>query len=572
MRNFLRSIVLALVAFLSLPAFAANNGTITGTVTFSAGKYGNAASGFSGSNGIVLPNAFSTLSTYSIDVLLKLPAAPVGIQVAVVLGGNAAIWAGVATNGHFIGFPGFGSGSGSDSGLAISDNAWHRCVMVVTPTSASFYVDGTAGATFSGSGGTTSGVAANSPGAGTGKIGALDNAGSFSWLSGQIDQVAIWDHAQTNSTMAQVLPSASGLVSLYTLDSDASDAVVTVSTVTIDPSNAAVIYSPYLWSVGSGFAKTSNSNAAFRTGFTGTSVSLAYNGGFTVSPYPEVWTRIDGQPWVQFTLTASTTGTLAVASGLANRNHLLEVHVKSTTLGAERWGNPLIYTTGIIIDAGSTVFAPIARSKHVLMYGDSITEGFRAINNTAANDTDQSDSLGSNARLLETGLDAEVGIVAFSGQGVLVAGNGDVPQANVIYNQIYAGVSRDFTTQPPDLILINHGSNDYASNASASAFQAGYVAWLNNLLAVAPTAKIGVIVPFHQYYASTFPAIIAAVNNPRVTLIPTAGWWPTAGTSGPDSSDGSHPYNEVNLAIIGPKLLKAANGLLTPTGRSTSFF
>jgi hypothetical protein len=244
-------------------------------------------------------------------------------------------------------------------------------------------------------------------------------------------------------------------------------------------------------------------------------------------------------------------------SGAQNRKHLLEVIVKSTSETLARWSSSatMVTITGIDIDASGTVTAPVRRSKNILIYGDSITEGVRTKNNTATNDTDRNDILGDYSYALSTAVDAEVGIVAFGGTGVITAGSGGVPALTTSYNLMYSGVSRTFSPAP-DLVIYLEGRNDVGSITS------GLVTVMNGVLAAAPASKQLVMVPFAGTHSSEITAAVASVGS-QATALSTTGWWNTA-----DSSDGIHPYDYAHLGLIAPMLFPSVESLLYPAGKA----
>jgi hypothetical protein len=331
-------------------------------------------------------------------------------------------------------------------------------------------------------------------------------------------------------------------------------AVTPPAAVTIDPSNPAILYSPYNWSVTQVYARTINSGAYFRTVFSGTSMTLLTDTTPNQPAFSEFWARIDNQGWSQYSLSAGSPQ-IPVATNLANRKHVLEVVIKSTSQYLPRWTNSqsVVQFTGLLLDAGASVYAPLRRSKNVLILGDSITEGVHALGNTATLDTDQNDILGDYSYVTATALDAEVGIVAFGAQGVTEGGSGSVPPLTSTYNQIFDGVARDFKTYPPDLVIYNEGTNDFLYNVAAPSFVSAYTSVIQGILAAAPNSKHLVLIPFDQAYAAIIPGMAQAFGSAQMSYGVTAGWFDPA-----ESSDGIHPYNYEHIAYIAPKLIPLA--------------
>jgi lysophospholipase L1-like esterase len=464
------------------------------------------------------------------------------------------MWMGSLANGDFAfavsGTLGSFTGNPLDSGKPINDGNWHHCVMEMSSgTVLTSYVDGTAAATFTG-------IAANF--ASTGALGSYLLASGYSW-GGSIDEVAFWNAARYSGNFtpptAPYLGTEANLQALYHLQADGTDSVASGSSSTVIlPNSAAIIYSPYNWVVTGTSASTINSGAYFRTIFSGTSAALLTNTVNDEAPYSELWVRIDGDAWQELTIAAGNP-TLSIASGLQSRNHLLEVIVKSTSETISRWASnsaTMVTITGIQLDPGAIAEAPLRRTKHILIYGDSITEGVRTVNDTATNDTDRNDVLSDYSYALSTATDAEVGIVGFGATGVTTGGSGGVPALPSSYNYVYSGAPRTFSPAP-DLVIYNEGTNDSGSITS------GLETVIEGILAAAPSSKHLILVPFDQTHVSDIQAAVAGIGSANVIYEPTSGWFnPT------DSSDGLHPYGYSHLGFIAPRLFPVVENLLYP--------
>jgi len=93
-------------------------------------------------------------------------------------------------------------------------------------------------------------------------------------------------------------------------------------------------------------------------------------------PYSEFWTRVDGGPVTQHSL-SNGNPTIAVAAGLVNRKHLLEVVIKSTSETIDRWTQQrtAIVFTGLLLDNGATVTAPVRKPFSILILGTVLRKG-----------------------------------------------------------------------------------------------------------------------------------------------------------------------------------------------------
>lgn len=327
----------------------------------------------------------------------------------------------------------------------------------------------------------------------------------------------------------------------------------TISGTSIATNNAAILYSPYNWNVGSSEAITVNPGAYFFLMFTGNTCVLNFDISVMGSPAAQIWYWIDEGPIVQATVVASITCTIpALTNGNVNFSyHLLKVWVKSTSYTYNRWlpgTSPwgAIRLTSILLGASASVLLPVSYSKNILFYGDSITEGILTLGTAGTYDTDQDDATVGWAYEAGRRLSAEVGIVAFGGTGITVGGNGNVPELPTSYNLLYSGVSRTFSPLP-DLIVFNEGTNDGANNTVAN-----MITVLNGLLAACPGVPMAVMRPFNGYQAANLQAAIAGCNNPSLChYIDTTGFLNTA--YGIDSQN-IHPTSANNLGQVASKV------------------
>ena len=325
--------------------------------------------------------------------------------------------------------------------------------------------------------------------------------------------------------------------------------------VTIDPSNAALIYSPFNWNVQSGSAIAVNAGAYIRTIFQGTSLTLLFNVASNTSPLPQIWVRVDNGGFVQYNLASS----ISIATGLANIKHTLQIVIKSIDVSQYHYLTPLasfVNFQGLLLDTSTTVFTPTRHAKNVLIYGDSITNGSNSLGvlTPALNGCD---TLNSYSFATCSSLDAEFGIVGFDGTGVLLTGNGSTPPWPTTYNNIYQGVSRSFTSPQPDLIITLIGYNDHYTN-----IQSGMTTVLNALLAATTTAKILVLTPFDlaNSHTTELDNAVAATGSTRASRGSVVSAYSTS-----DTPDGIHPYGYAGTQFIAPALIPLATALLYPT-------
>jgi lysophospholipase L1-like esterase len=337
----------------------------------------------------------------------------------------------------------------------------------------------------------------------------------------------------------------------YHLDNFASS---TPTTTPVTDGN--IFFSPYNWfSDGAGSLGANNVNASStlaRTNTPGAYLKLGLNAaasgnatllldtsslnGITAANCPTIAISVDGGAFTTQLLSYATgTTRLPIAGNLSAGAHSAIVYFRSidTTSAlsmGDRWNTPAsaVTVTGVELDGkGSATAAPALRSKRMLFYGDSITEGVDAVGGSGANgDQDATQTYG---QLLAAGLDAEVGIVGFAAQGWTIAGYGNVPTfydvttpSNSAYDKYFAGASRlhgGALSPAPDYLAVSLGRNDVSFGATDAAVTAAVSAVLPALRTIAPSSHLLVITPIDGSKRGAIAAGFAAANVAGASLI-----------------------------------------------------
>ncbi len=315
------------------------------------------------------------------------------------------------------------------------------------------------------------------------------------------------------------------------------------------PSNDGILFSPYNWDVTDARALTPCAGAYFRTMVEdATGVELRFDVSSMPANATQILYRVNGGAWVAAAVAAGVTVAFpAPASGVTWKRNLLEVLVKSSTEGANRWASP--YATAVKLTAlrlqrpagapAPKLLLPQRRSLQLLVIGDSITEGINTLS-ASGDTTARSSALYSYAYLLGEALGAEVGVVGFGRLGVVVGGNGSVPAAPTSWDLIAADLPRPLDRPTPDLVIVNLGTNDKNNNVTPAAFHSAYVGMVGDMLSSLPEkSRVLLMRPFGGHYGlSAYQDVAAAVADPRrVGVIDTTGWWQTS-----EAPDGVHPF------------------------------
>jgi lysophospholipase L1-like esterase len=298
---------------------------------------------------------------------------------------------------------------------------------------------------------------------------------------------------------------------------------------------------------------TVNSGSRLLFGFTGRHLTAVFDTSTLTAP-PQIWVSVDHGPRVVYTVNYDRLDLTPHALGPGP--HSVEIDVKDVDERADRWVPPLrsgLIVRGVQLDQGARTL-PVAgpRGPRLDFYGDSITQGVRAVSMTVG--PDGGDGTADYAFLTGAAFDANVDQVGFGRQGVIVPGNGDVPPAGGAFGWNFQG-SPD-TTSEPTAVVVNQGTNDSAYPSDQ--FVPAYVAYLRQIRARDPHAEILALRPFGGYHAADIAAAVAQLNDPKIVYVDTTGWLDPG-----DYTDGVHPtaagHRKVTARLV--PVLAASTGL-----------
>ncbi len=267
-----------------------------------------------------------------------------------------------------------------------------------------------------------------------------------------------------------------------------------------------LVRSPYNWVVNGDGGITSNTPGAYVRGvFNGTGIVLAIdttaNQPMKANQYPAVEFRLDDRPWQRHQLSAGETH-ITLADELDEGLHEIEIIFAGVWWQAQRWiggERPAASLTisGLAVQNGMLSQAT-PRSRKVLVFGDSNSEGYEALKlgvSVANQDAGQATPM-----LLGHALDAEVGVVAFAGQGNTRGGGGGVPSLADAWAWHWQGQPRLIDGRfhhAPDLVINLHGQND--ASLTVEQVRELVAAWRE----AAPDALIILAAPANLQHAQT---------------------------------------------------------------------
>ena len=128
----------------------------------------------------------------------------------------------------------------------------------------------------------------------------------------------------------------------------------------------------------------------------------------------------------------------------------------------------------------------------------------------------------------------------YGGTGILNTGSTKPFGTTLAYD--WNNMPVDTTKNIPDVIVINHGTNDGADDS----FSATLLENLRTIHAIYPDAKIVYVIPIWQAHAEDIRTTVAAFNaeltaagdTNTVSIIETEGWL----TKAADTKDNLHPH------------------------------
>ena len=206
--------------------------------------------------------------------------------------------------------------------------------------------------------------------------------------------------------------------------------------------------------------------------------------------------------------------------------HTVRIVADAMTEGEGKWDKEKGFAIKSITPAeGGSMVGIKPTEKVIFFYGDSITEGIRALNMNATSDGNSA----TNAYSWQCAdaLGVTPYLVGYGASGMIMEGS-----FNTMLNAIDY-LSKDRPVEDgvtPDVIVINHGTND--GGQSRKKFEEAMVATITRLQEKYPDTPIVYLIPFNQAHARVIPGVVEDFDNTYV--VETKDWSITY-------TDGVHP-------------------------------
>jgi len=289
------------------------------------------------------------------------------------------------------------------------------------------------------------------------------------------------------------------------------------------------------WGMEPGLAITVNSGSRISFAFNGTRVKVLFDtDGLTVAPH--LWISLDEQE-PELHLIDQPVIELTAEPG----QHKVEIVVKDVNEFVNRWNRPFecaVVFAGLVLDAETRLRLGARPSgPRFEFYGDSITQGVRALSPDP--ESAGADGTKSYAYLTARAFGASAYQVGFGRQGVVKAGNGEVPPGPESFGWNFAG-SRAERVADPELVVLNLGVNDDELTA------AQYGEYLARVRTAYRSSKIVALSPFSGKHAAEIETAVKSADDPNILYVATDGW-----ITADDCTDGLHPSVEGHAKLAG---------------------
>ena len=206
--------------------------------------------------------------------------------------------------------------------------------------------------------------------------------------------------------------------------------------------------------------------------------------------------------------------------------HTVRLIADAMTEGEGKWDKEKGFAIKSVTPAeGGSIVGIKPQEKVIFFYGDSITEGIRALNMNATSDGNSATNAYSWQCAEALGVTPY--LVGYGASGLIVTGS-----FNTMLNAIDY-LSKDRPVEDgvtPDVIVINHGTND--GGQSRKNFEEAMRATLTRLQEKYPDTPIVYLIPFNQAHARVIPTVAEDFANTYV--VETKDWSITY-------TDGVHP-------------------------------
>ncbi len=231
------------------------------------------------------------------------------------------------------------------------------------------------------------------------------------------------------------------------------------------------------------------SGSTITAGFEGTEIGILLN-TVRLGPYgDEDYFNVsvdNGEPFVL--KIKQGTDKYQLAKDLKNGYHTVRI-----TKRTEAQFGSLVQFEGFDYGSGKAAPAPARKKRKIEIYGDSISAGYGNEGTEAGFRLAEENADLTYGALTAKALNAEYTDIALSGHGVQLSLSGSVTEVTPKYfdRTLYKESSTyRFAETPPDVVIINLGTNDYAMNVSDTDYYKAYLDFVAKIRRKYPKAYI----------------------------------------------------------------------------------
>lgn len=228
-----------------------------------------------------------------------------------------------------------------------------------------------------------------------------------------------------------------------------------------------------------------------------------------------------------------------------NGRHTVRIIADGITEGVGKWGKEKGFALKSVTPSeGGSLIGIRPTEKVIFFYGDSITEGIRALNMNATSDGNSATNAYS-WQCAET-LGVTPYLIGYGASGIIMRGSFHTMLNAIDYLSNGRPVDHSVI---PDVIVVNHGTNDGGQNRRL--FEEELKKTLEHLRETYPDTPIVYLIPFTQAHARVIANVVADMENAHV--IETKKWEISY-------TDGIHP-DAAGAKYAGEKLAEALKAI-----------
>lgn len=196
--------------------------------------------------------------------------------------------------------------------------------------------------------------------------------------------------------------------------------------------------------------------------------------------------------------------------------HTIRIIADGITEGVGKWGKEKGFALKSVTPSeGGSIIGIKPTEKVIFFYGDSITEGIRALNMNATSDGNSATNAYS-WQCAET-LGVTPYLIGYGASGIIMRGSFHTMLNAIDYLSNGRPVDHSVI---PDVIVVNHGTNDGGQNRRL--FEEELKKTLEHLRETYPDTPIVYLIPFTQAHARVITNVVADMENAHV--IETKKW------------------------------------------------